>query len=81
MKGEHPAVNEELDRVYDKLVMQALDGVRGAYRDVRVFNLSFGDHRPLNDFPAVERREKRVDLQNLDNFVFATDYLISPAHK
>jgi len=64
------------NRVNDKIVMDALLGVRGAAPDVRVFNLSFGDVRPLHAFPAVEQREKRLMLQDLDNFVFASDSLV-----
>jgi hypothetical protein len=41
-----------------------------------VFNLSIGDYRSLNDFPAVEKHEKRVLLQDLDNFIFANDVLV-----
>lgn len=74
--GEHPVVNPGMNRVNDKLVMDALQGVRGSSPDVRVFNLSFGDDRSLNVFPAVERREKRVMLQDLDNFVFMNDCLV-----
>ena len=61
--------------VNDKLVMGALLGTRGASPDVRIFNLSIGDVRALDEFPAVEKREKRVMLQDLDNFVFANDCL------
>jgi hypothetical protein len=74
--GEHPAATGTPNRVNDKLVMDALRGVRGSSPDVRVFNLSFGDHRALSAFPAVERREKRLMLQDLDNFVFANDCLV-----
>ena len=64
------------DRINDKLVMDAMSGVRGAAPDVRVFNLSFGDRRPMADFPEVEQREKRLLLQDLDNFVFGNDVLV-----
>lgn len=74
--GAHPTVTGQTNRVDDKVVMAALDGVRGAAPDVRVFNLSFGDSRPLNAFPEVERREKRLSLQDLDNFVFANDKIV-----
>ena len=53
-----------------------MEGVRGSSPDVRVFNLSIGDHRGLNDFPVVERREKRLLLQDLDNFIFANDCIV-----
>lgn len=74
--AEHPLINDGLNRVNDKLVMEALRGVRGASPDVRVYNMSIGDHRTLSDFPVVERREKRVLLQDLDNFIFANDCLV-----
>jgi hypothetical protein len=64
------------NRVDDKLVLEAIRGVRGASPDVRVFNLSFGDTRPLDDFAGVVRREKRLLLQDLDNFVFASDSVV-----
>lgn len=64
------------NRVNDKVVMDALRGVRGAAPDVRVFNLSIGDSRPLSEFSEVEGREKRLLMQDLDNFVFANDVLI-----
>ncbi len=74
--AEHPQVNADSNRVNDKIVMDAIRGVRGASPDVRVFNLSIGDYRALDDFPAVERREKRVLLQDLDNFIFAHDCVV-----
>ena len=76
MVGEHPGVSGTTNRVNDKLVMPALDGVRGAAPDVRVFNLSIGDARSLDSFPAVERTNKRLSLQDLDNFIFANDKLV-----
>ncbi|MCU0980114.1 MAG: S8 family serine peptidase [Pirellulaceae bacterium] len=74
--AEHPQVNIGLNRVNDKLVMEAVGGVRGASPDVRVFNLSIGDYRALNDFSTVERHEKLALLRDLDNFVFANDCLV-----
>ncbi|WP_431096819.1 S8 family serine peptidase [Polaromonas aquatica] len=64
------------NRVNDKVVMDAVRGVRGAAPDVRVFNLSIGDVRPLHAFPDVEQREKRLLMQDLDNFAFANDVLV-----
>lgn len=74
--AEYPDGGGANDRVNDKIVMDALRGVRGAAPDVRVFNLSFGDARPLADFAPVERREKRLMLQDLDNFIFASDTIV-----
>jgi Subtilase family len=63
------------DRINDKVIIEALRGVRGAAPDVRVFNLSIGTHVPLGEYGAVEQREKRLELQDLDNFAFANDVL------
>lgn len=76
MVGDFPSGTGRLNRVNDKAVMPAILGVRGASPDVRVFNLSFGDTRPLDEFPQVEQREKRLLLQDLDNFVFANDAIV-----
>lgn len=76
MVGDYPDGAGRDNRVNDKIVMDAIRGVRGAAPDVRVFNLSFGDARPLEAFPDVERREKRLMLQDLDNFIFATDAIV-----
>ena len=62
MVAERPGLSTTGDRVNDKLVMGALVGTRGASPDVRVFNLSIGDVHALDEFPAVEKREKRVML-------------------
>lgn len=64
------------NRINDKLVMDAMRGVRGAAPDVRVFNLSFGDARPLAAFGDIEQREKRLLMQDLDNFAFANDVVV-----
>jgi len=74
--ADYPDGSGRNDRVNDKIVMEALRGVRGAAPDVRVFNLSIGDVRPLSDFANVEQREKRLMLQDLDNFVFASDAIV-----
>ncbi|MHB8956034.1 MAG: S8 family serine peptidase [Pirellulaceae bacterium] len=74
--GEHPQVNPHNNRVNDKIVMEAIRGVSGASPDVRVFNLSIGSRLPLNGLPAVEKRERRVLLQDLDNFCFANDCIV-----
>jgi Subtilase family len=71
--ADYPIGPNANNRVNDKIVIR---GVRGAAPDVRVFNLSFGDYRPLNEFAPVERHEKRLMLQDLDNFVFGTDTIV-----
>ncbi|WP_197453500.1 S8 family serine peptidase [Caulifigura coniformis] len=61
---------------HDKAVIDALSGVRGAAPDVRVFNLSIGDHKTFSDFNETDLREKRLTLQDLDNFAFANDCVL-----
>jgi hypothetical protein len=62
--------------VDDKAVLTALQAIVATYPDVRVFNLSFGEFAPLGSHPAVERREKLLLLQDLDNFVFRSDVVV-----
>lgn len=71
-------VNVAADRenIDDKAVLPALQAVVGAYPDVRIFNLSFGAHAPLNSHLPVEKREKLLLLQDLDNFVFRSDVVV-----
>jgi hypothetical protein len=76
MVGDYPQGSGRTDLVNDKIVLDAMRGVRATAPDVRVFNLSFGDTRPLSDFPPVERAEKTIQLQDLDNFVFANDAIV-----
>ena len=76
MVGDYPHGTGRNNRVDDKIVMVAMAGVQGAAPDVRVFNLSFGDARPLKEFSEVEQREKRLMLQDLDNFIFANDAIV-----
>lgn len=74
--ADYPDGSGRNDRVYDKIVMEAIRGVRGAAPDVRVFNLSFDHPRPLKEFDSVERTAKRLMVQDLDNFVFASDAIV-----
>lgn len=76
MVGDYPAGTRRTDRVDDKFVMEVLRGIVGGAPDVRVFNLSFGNERPLSAFNEVERGEHRINLRDLDNFVFATDSIV-----
>lgn len=74
--ADYPDGTGRNHRVSDKLVLAAMEGVRGAAPDVRVFNLSFGDSRPLRALPEVERREKRLLMQDLDNFALKHDAVV-----
>lgn len=74
--GDYLGGSGPTNRINDKIVMDAIAGVRGAAPDVRVFNLSFGDVRPLASFDDVEKREKKLLMQDLDNFIFANDAIV-----
>lgn len=76
MVADYPRGNSAEDRIDDKSVMEAVNGVRGAAPDVRVFNLSFGGRQPLAALGDTERRESRVLMQDLDNFVFRNDAVV-----
>ncbi len=76
MVGDHPAGLQNSNRIWDKFVMEVLGGIAGAAPDVRVFNLSFGNERPLSAFSEVERSEHKVNLRDLDNFIFANDSIV-----
>ena len=58
MVGDHTVGSTRTDRVWDKFVMEVLNGIAGAAPDVRVFNLSFGNEQPLHAFSEV--RAKRA---------------------
>lgn len=62
--------------VDDKAIMAALQAVVATYPDVRVFNLSLGEYAPLAAHLPVERREKLLLLQDLDNFAFRSDVIV-----
>jgi hypothetical protein len=71
----HPLPDDQYG-MFDKAVMEAISAVRGSAPDIRVFNLSFGDYRPIDSLPAVARKERRMLLQELDNFAFFNDVAI-----
>lgn len=58
--------------VYDKSVVPSLEAVAGTAPDVRVFNLSFDDSQPLEALREVERRERLLLVQDLDQLRFCT---------
>jgi len=69
--GEVPVI--ELD---DKAIQEVIGDVARNYPDVRVFDFSFGSYQPLGRLDDVHRRERLVELQDLDNFIFANDVLV-----
>lgn len=69
-------VAETSATISDKAVVNAIEQCVNTYADVRVFNLSFSDRRPLAEYDEVERREKLRITQDLDNLAFARDILL-----
>lgn len=61
--------------IEDKSVVPAMEAVVGGAPDMRVFNLSFDD-RPLDLIPPVERQNRLALVQDLDNFIFASDVVV-----
>lgn len=62
-------------KIDDEAIIPALTAVVATAPDVRVFNLSFDDPKPLDSYDEVMRREKLIKLQELDNFLFSRDVL------
>ncbi len=71
-------VNIALDdkKTDEKSVLPALTAIVAVAPDVRVFNLSFDNVRPLDLETENVRREKLILVQDLDNFIFANDVLV-----
>lgn len=69
-------VSHDPTHVDDKALFEALTAVARAYPDVRVFNLSFGSFQPLASCAPVLRREKLLQVEELDNFAFQNDVVI-----
>jgi hypothetical protein len=59
-----------------KIVVNAIDIVAANYPDARTFNLSFGDYVALNLRPTVDRTQRLLLTQDLDNLIFARDLLV-----
>jgi len=64
------------DRTDEKAVIPALEAIVGVAPDVRVFNFSFDNLRPLDQELPIERQEKLRLVQDLDNFIFARDVMV-----
>ena len=69
-------VAEEPGHIEDRTVLSAINTVVATAPDVRVFNLSIGAYPSLDAYPLVEKRERLLIAQDLDNFVFANDILV-----
>lgn len=62
-------------RLDEEIVFGAISAVVGTAPDVRVFNMSYGGP-PLDSFDEIERRERLIKTQDLDNLAFARDILM-----
>lgn len=62
--------------VQDEDVVEVMGDVLKGNPEVRVFNLSFSG-APLYQFSPVERAERLMFAQDLDNFVFANDVIVA----
>lgn len=69
--GQVPII--ELD---DKAIQDVIIDVARNYPDVRVFDFSFGSYQPLARLDDVRRRERLIEIQDLDNFIFANDLIV-----
>lgn len=69
-------VSRDAGHVDDKIVVNSLDAVAGAFPDVRVFNLSFGSRVPLGEGSRMDRLERMAQVRELDNFIFARDVIV-----
>ncbi|MGA2173233.1 MAG: S8 family serine peptidase, partial [Sedimentisphaerales bacterium] len=72
-------VAENRTEIDDKRIIDAMRSITSTSPDVRVFNLSFDTHQPLESLLPTIRAEKLRLVQDLDNFVFANDVLIIAA--
>jgi hypothetical protein len=59
-----------------KIIANAIETVAANYSDVRTFNLSFGDSIAISLRPPVERSERLLLTQDLDNLIFSKDLLV-----
>jgi hypothetical protein len=59
-----------------KIVVNAIEIVGANYPDARTFNLSFGDYVALNLRQTVDRTQRLLQTQDLDNLIFARDLLV-----
>ena len=63
--------------IHEKSVHDAMGGVVGAFRDVRVFNFSFSAISDPDPREVVKRKELLLTTQDVDNFVFENDVIVA----
>jgi hypothetical protein len=64
------------ENIEEKSVIPSMEAVLGTAPDVRVFNLSFDTKLPLDALDNIVRRERLLQVQDLDNFIFARDVIV-----
>lgn len=69
-------VSRDAASAEDKIISGAVNAAAANYSDVRTFNLSLGNYRPFDSHPTVERTERLLLTQDLDNVVFARDIIV-----
>lgn len=69
-------ITKDASHIEDKAVLPGLENSISNFRDVRVFNLSFGDRDPLENFSEQDRLEKLAQLRDLDNLIFSEDVIV-----
>lgn len=69
-------VSRDAGSAEDKIISGSVNTAAANYTDVRTFNLSLGDYRAFDSYPQVERNERLLLTQDLDNVVFARDIIV-----
>jgi len=69
-------VSRDAGSAEDKIISRAVNAAAANYSDVRTFNLSLGNFRAFDSYPQVERNERLLLTQDLDNVVFARDIIV-----
>jgi hypothetical protein len=69
-------ITKDAEHIEDKAVVSALNSAASNFRDIRTFNMSFGDLVPLESFSEQDRGEKLSQLRDLDNLIFNEDILV-----
>ncbi len=69
-------VARDQGQVDGKIVVNAIDTVAANFPDARTFNLSFGDAVAISLRQPVDRNERLLLTQDLDNLIFARDLLV-----
>lgn len=75
------SLDEDLKIINDQIVLPSIDACLGqsTFKDVRVFNMSFSDHKPLALHQETDKRQRMFTIQDLDNLIFARDIIVIAA--